>query len=283
MKTKRILVDSIIYIILFIVLLITILPLIYTILGSFKSNMEIMVHPEALFPLEWTMDNYKEIATSRTMNIPRMFMNSLYYTIVCTLICLAMAAVTGYVFARADFPGSKVIFAIFTATMFISVGGTTVVPMLRIMNFFHLGNSLDGLIIKNLFGIGIVRIYLVRGFVRQLPKEMDEAAVIDGCGFIGTFVKIILPNLKPIIATLAILCFKGFWNEYYLPTIFTVSRPEQQTLMVGLQRLKDTGGAAANWNLMLTGATISMFPILVVYAICNKYFVDGITAGAVKG
>ena len=283
MKKKKFFVDFIIYVLLITVLLITLFPLIFTIAGSFKTNMELMIHPEKILPMEPTLNNYKEIFTSKSMNIPRMFMNSVYYTLTCMVITLSISSVTGYVFARDDFPGSKIVLTAFTSTIFISVSGITIYPIFRILNLFNLASSLNGLILKHVFSVGVVNIHLVKGFVKQLPKELDEAAQIDGCGFMSTFTKVILPNLKPIIATLSILSFKRYWNEYYMPTLFTISRPEQQTLMVGLQRLKTSGDAAGNWNLMLAGATISMLPILVVYAICNKYFVDGITAGAVKG
>lgn len=283
MKKKKLLTDILVYIILIVVLLVTLLPLIYTVLGSFKSNMEIMVHPDRFLPLEPTLDNYKEIFTSKKMDFPRMLFYSVYFTLANTAISVGIGTITGYVFARADFPGAKFIFALFTATMFISVSGITIYPMLRIMNAVGLGDTIHGVIVKTFFNVGVVQIYLVRGYVNQLPKELDEAAMIDGCGFISTFTRVILPNLKPIVATLTILAFKANWNEWYLPTLFTASRPEQRTLMVGLQALKNTGDMAASWNLMLAGATFSMLPILIVYAFCNKYFVEGITAGAVKG
>ena len=129
----------------------------------------------------------------------------------------------------------------------------------------------------------IVQIYLVRGFINSLPKALDESAEIDGCGFFGTFVHIIFPMLKPIIATIGILSFQGSWNEYMMPTLFTLTRPEQRTLIVGVMALKSSGEAASSWNLMLAGTTVALIPVLVAYAIGNKYFVKGIASGSVKG
>ena len=113
--------------------------------------------------------------------------------------------------------------------------------------------------------------------------ELDEAAKIDGCGFVGIFAKIIFPLLKPILATIAILTFQGSWNDYLSPLIFTMSKPEQRTLIVGIVQLKSTGEAAASWNLMLAGTTIALIPVLIAYIFANRYFVEGIAAGAVKG
>lgn len=284
MKKKRVLTNIITYVFLIALTFLVLLPIIYVIAGSFKTNMEIMSHPEKLLPTEPTWDNYKMAMTARTFNIPKMLWNSIYYTASCVFITLTMSVMTGYVFARGgDFPGSKLIFAAFSATMFISVGGITIYPIFRVLNLINLGSSLNGLIFMKVFAVGVVNIYLVRSFIWQLPKELDEAAQIDGCGFMGTFFRVILPLLKPIVATLTILSFRRYWNDYYMPTLFTVSRPDQQTLIVGMSKLKNLEGAASNWNIMLAGATITLIPILVVYAICNKYFVDGITAGAVKG
>ena len=124
---------------------------------------------------------------------------------------------------------------------------------------------------------------MVRSFVQAIPKEIDEAAKIDGCGFAGIFFRIILPLLKPVMATLGILSFSATWNEYLMPTIFTLGNPSQRTLIAGVVALKSTGQAASSWNLMLAGSAISLIPVLIAYAFGNRYFVSGLAAGAVKG
>ena len=101
--------------------------------------------------------------------------------------------------------------------------------------------------------------------------------------FFGIFFHIIAPLLKPILATISILAFNSSWNEYLMPTLFTLSNRQQRTLIVGIMSLKNSGQAAANWNLMLAGATVAMLPILIVYLFANRYFVEGLTAGALKG
>lgn len=253
-------------------------------MASFKTNAEIMTHPEALLPLEPTLDNYKIAMTTGNFNIPRMFWNSTYYTLLSVLITITISSLTGYVFARGgNFPGSKFIFAMFSSLMFINMGSITIYAVFKVLDIVHLSDSIWGLIVMKVFGIGVVNIYLVRSYIRTLPIELDEAAKIDGCGFVSIFFKIIGPLLKPVLATISILAFNGSWNDYIMPTLFTISTPHQRPLIVGIMALKNSGNAASNWNLMLAGATVALIPILVAYGVGNKYFVEGLAAGAVKG
>ena len=284
MKRAEFIKKTIIYIFLCAVLFVTILPVIYTVFASFKTNSEIMTHPETLFPLEPTLNNYKAALTTGSFNIPLMFWNSTYYTVLTVIITITISSLSGYVFARGgNFPGSKVIFTVFSSLMFINMGSITIYAVFKVLDIVHLSDSLWGLIVMKVFGIGSVNIYLVRSYIRTLPYSLDEAAKIDGCSFIGIFFKIIGPLLKPIIATISILAFNSSWNDYLMPTLFTISRPEQRPLIVGIMALKNSGNAASNWNLMLAGATVALIPILIAYAFGNKYFVEGLASGAVKG
>ncbi len=272
-----------IYTFLTLVLIITVTPIIYTVSASFKTNSEILAHPENLFPIKPTLDNYRQAWTSDVFNVKRMFFNSCWYTAICVIVALLNSSMGGYVFARADFYGKKVFFVILSSLMFIGLGSIVVYPLFEILRIFGLHKSLWGLVVVKIFGIATVNIYLIKSYVATLPKELDEAAEIDGCGFVSIFFRIILPLLKPILATIGILSFNGSWNEYLMPTIFTMGRVEQRTLIVGVVTLKSSGEAAASWNLMLAGTTITLIPVLVAYAFGNKYFVSGLAAGAVKG
>lgn len=283
MKSRKRVADLFTYAFLVLVLAFVVIPLIYTIAGSFKSNMEIMTHPEKILPIEPTLDNYVQAMSNPRFNIPQLFWNSTWYTVLSMVITLTISTMTGYVFARAEFPGKKVVFAVFSSLMFISIGSITIYPVFEVLDLFGLSTSLWGLIVMKFFSVGIVNIYMVRSYIWTLPKALDEAAAIDGCGFIGTFVRIICPLLKPVLATVSILSFKGAWNDYLMPTLFTMSTPDQRTLMSAIVALKNSGSAASNWNLMLAGATVGLIPVLIVYALFNKHFVDGIAAGAVKG
>ena len=283
MKKNNLIITAVFYVILLLVLVICLFPVLYTVLASFKTNSEILAQPEKIFPSVWSLENYKLAFSSSGFNVGRMLFNSTYYTIICMCFAVLASSMCAYVFERGDFFGKKTIFAVFSALMFISLGSITVYPLFDILNIIHLNRSLWGLIVIKMLGIPIVNIYLVKSYIKTLPKEIDEAAMIDGCSFIGIFFRIIAPLLKPIVATVAILSFQGSWNEYLMPTIFTIANPSQRTLMVGVVALKNSGDAAASWNLMLAGSTVALIPVLIAYAFFNRFFVSGLTAGAVKG
>jgi ABC-type glycerol-3-phosphate transport system permease component len=124
---------------------------------------------------------------------------------------------------------------------------------------------------------------LTMGFVKSIPKELDEAATIDGSSIYGVFFKIILPLIKPIMAVVALFSFRHAWNDYITTLVMSISLPRLRTLTVAVVQLKYSANAAAEWHIMLAGASIAIVPILVVYALCHKQFIGGLTAGAVKG
>ncbi len=283
MKIKKRIINIFLYMILVAVLIAVALPLVYTVASSFKTNAEILVNPERIFSAHPTFDNYRAAWTSPDFNVGRLLWNSTWYTILNVLITVSASCMCGYVFARGRFPLKKVIFTCFTALMFIKTGGIGIYATFQLLNLVHLRQSLWALLTVHLFGIPIVNIYLVKGYISSLPSALDEAAKIDGCGFFRTFLHIILPLLKPIVATVSILAFQNSWNDYIMPTIFTITRPEQRTFMVGLMALKNSSGAATSWNLMLAGAVITMLPVTIAYAFGNRYFVKGLAEGAVKG
>lgn len=280
---KRTIPKIIAYLFLVLILVVTVFPLVYTIMASFKTNSEIMTANNTLFPKEFTFENYKIAWSSKDFNVPRLVWNSTYFALVTMALQLITTSMSGYVFARGHFTGQKVVFGIITALMFVNLGSATTVPLLKIVKGMHLNGSLHGLVLVRAFGINVTGIYLVRGFVQSLPRELDEAAAIDGCGFFKTFTSIILPLLKPVLATIGLLAFQSSWNETLMPMIFTMSNPTQRTLSAGLYALKNVGESASQWNLMMAGSVISILPVLVVYAVGNKYFISGIASGAVKG
>lgn len=283
MKKKNINGKIIAHAILIFFLIITVFPLFYTMSASFKTNVEILSNPASLLPIDPTIDNYIKVLNSDVFDFKNMLLNSIYYTVVCVAATLLSSCMGGYVFARGEFVGKKFWFYAFTMLMFFSLGSVTVYPMLDILNILHIPKSLYGLTFIKIFGVNIVNIYLVRGYVTALPKEIEESAEIDGCSFIGIFFRIIAPLLKPLMATIGILAFQGSWNDYLMPMIFTLGNPKQRPLIVGLVALSKSGETAANWNLILAGTVLSLLPVLVAYSIGNKYFVSGLTAGAVKG
>ncbi len=260
--------------------IITVYPILFVILGSFKTTPEIMLGGLNPLPESLYFDNYKQ--AWEMANFKAYTFNSVYYSFFVVIFTIISSTMGGYVYSRGEFTGKKIVFAILTSTMFVALGSASLYPTLKIAQIFGLNSSIWGVIIVHAFGVNMANVYLVKGFVNTIPNAVFEAARIDGCGFIGCFFYIAFPLLKPMIATLAILSFKAAWNEYLLPMVFTLSNPSQAPLAVGLANLKNTSGAAANWGIIFAGATLCTIPVLVVYLMFNKFFVEGITAGAVK-
>lgn len=274
---------SIMYIVLIIALMVVFFPVVYMVFGSFKTNMEIMLGGSSLLPETWSLENYKLILNSENFNAVRLSWNSIWYTSVSVLFMTLNSCVGGYVFARGHFKGQKFWFGTFSMLMFVNFGSAVIIPQMNIVSSLGLMGSLWGLVFVNFFGINVVNFYLVRGFISGLPKELDEAATIDGCGFLGTFVYVIAPLLKPVVATIAMLGFQGTWNAYLMPMLYTMTNPSRGTLVSALFALRTSGNAAANWNIMLAGSVIASVPVIVIYILGNKHFMNNLTAGAVKG
>lgn len=255
-------------------------PFMYAFFGSFKGMTEILTSGKML-PEEFNFDSY--IKAWKIAKFSRYTWNSIWYSGMVVIAALITSTMGGYVFGRADFKGIKVIFAIFTSLMFITLGTSSMYPRIQILKALGLNDTLWGLVVMQFFGVHITNIFLVRGFVNSLPRALDEAAEIDGCNFIQTFLFVILPLLKPIIATIGIFAFTNSWNDYLMPMVVTLSNPAQRPLSVGLIALKSSADAATAWNLILAGAMISAIPMVLVFLFFSKFFIKGLVSGAVKG
>ncbi len=269
------------YTVLILCCLISLFPIFYAIMGSFKSNMDFITGVGGVLPASWHPENYAK--AWQNANFARYTLNSIQVTLCAIIGSVVLTSMAGYVFARGEFPGKKLIMGMFLSTMFLATGAITIFPIFSLAKTLHLNTSLSGLTLIYVFTINVANIYLVMGYVKGLPKELDEAARIDGCGFFGTFTHVILPLCKPILATVALLTFKTVWNDYLMPMVFTLSNEDLKTLTVGVVSLKSSGGGAGAYDMMLAGTAISLIPMVVFYAFTSKFFVSGITAGAVKG
>jgi ABC-type sugar transport system, permease component len=258
-----------------------IFPIFYTFMGSFKSNQELLTSGSTIIPHKFVLDNYKQAWS--LANFERYTFNSLHMSSFIVLGTIITSTVSGYCFERGRFPGKNTIFAIIVSSMFVSLGSLTLYPTVMIAKWFGINKSLWGVILIRVLGMNVTNLFITRTYIRTISPEIDEAAKIDGCSFFGTFVHIIFPLLKPLIATIAILEFRHSWNDYMMPMVFTMSKPNRMPLVVGVVSLKSSGEAASSWNLMLAGTAISMIPMILVYMAFNRYFIAGMTAGAVKG
>ncbi len=278
-KIKKLAGGTVKWIFLGIAVIFTMYPIIYTILGSLKTNAELTQGGNFL-PSEWHFENYYRAFMEA--DFLRYTGNSVFVSMSVTLLAVVTCSLAGFILARRDFAGKKVLLALYMSMMFVSLGSITLYPIYEIMRKLHLHKNVIALIIA-LTGGQATNVFLVMGFTKAIPRELDEAAIIDGCSIYQVYYKVILPLTKPILAVVALFSFRNAWNDYITGLIMTITTPKLKTLTVAVVQLKYSVNAAAEWHIMLAGASIAIIPILIVYMFANKQFIAGLTAGAVKG
>lgn len=280
-STKTKIIRALIWSFMVLVAVITIFPVLYVVFGSFKQNAELLVGGSNIFPVKWIFTNY--IEAWKQANFATYTLNSVFLALGVMIVSLINSTMAGYVFSRRSFRGKELLYNLFVMFMFINVGSISLRPLFELAVKLHMNKNLLTVIFISAGCGQATYIFLCRGFVNSIPKELDEAAKIDGCGFFTIYRQVILPMLKPVMATVALLSFRQGWNEYIMPLVFTMSNEKLRPLTVGVNMLKNMGDGTAAWNIMFAGATISIVPMLVIYCTFSKYFMNGMTAGAVKG
>ncbi len=278
---KSKIVKGIIFIFMLAVAYFTLYPIVYIIMGSFKENAELLRGGTKLIPKKIVFDNY--VQAWQKANFALYTKNSVFISVGVMFLSVTISSMAGYVFARKKFKGKELLYGLFVAFMFVNVGSVSLRPLFELAVKVNMNTSLFSVILISAGAGQATYIFLARGFINAIPKSLDEAAEIDGCTFFQIYYKIIFPLLKPVLATIGLLSFRTGWNEYILPLVFTMSDDKMRPLTVGVVMLKNSGDATAAWNLMFAGATISIIPIILIYIFTSKYFMSGLTAGAVKG
>lgn len=261
------------------VILFTVYPVAYALLGSLKTNKELTLGGHIL-PENWMFSNY--VNAFKNANFGHYTLNSLAVAGIVTVLALVTASMAGYVFARREFPGKRFITSLYLAFMFISLGSVTIYPLYTLFNKLGLTKSLIGMSLV-MTGGQAANVFLINGFIRSVPRELDEAAFIDGCTPFQVFRIMIIPMIRPILAVVLLFSFRTAWNDYLTPLIMTIGNTKLRTLTVAVVQLKYSANAAAEWHIMLAGASIALVPILIIYSFTHKQFIAGLTAGAVKG
>ena len=271
--------NVLLHIILYVFALCVLLPVIFSIFGGLKSNQELLTSSR-LLPLEYTMENYQY--AWETVNFARYTLNSVIITGCVVVGALLTSTMSAYVLSRKMFPGKRVMMTMYMWSMFISLGSATLYPVYRIIVGLNLNDSLFGIIILQI-GAQVANILLVEGYLSGISKEYDEAAMLDGCSFFRIYWNIVLPLIAPVLAIVALLTFKGSWNDYLMPMVLTMGSTDLQPLTVAIVGMKSSGVMATSWSVILAGATISLLPVVIIYMFTNKFFIAGLTLGGVKG
>lgn len=278
-RTK--LINGFIFVILFMLAMLTVYPVIYIILGAFKANNELVSGGLKILPDAFLFDNFKQ--AWEMANFARYTWNSLVLSFGVMVLSVLTAGMAGYVFARKEFKLKRLIYGSLVMFMFVNVGSVSLRPLFELATKLHLNKSLLPVILISTGSSQATYIFLIQGFMNSVPVELDEAAKMDGCSFFRIYVKIILPVIKPAVATVGLLAFRGGWNEYILPLVFTMTNEKMRPLTVGVIALQNAGDGAAAWNILFAGSAISIVPILLIYLLMSRQFMNGTTAGAIKG
>jgi ABC-type glycerol-3-phosphate transport system permease component len=251
-------------------------PFVWMLSASLKDNIEVFAAGLKLIPSNFAWENY--VRAWEDANFGRYLINTVIVTAWTVFIVTLRCATCGYVLGRYRFRGHRIFLGILVATLFVPTG-YTIIPIVQVS--FQLGviNSLSGMILALSGAANVSAILIYAGYFRQLPKELEEAAVVDGAGFLRIFFSIMLPLAMPVTATVALLTFLATWNAFFLPLVFSFSRPELRTVSVGMQAF--VGENAVDWSGMAAAGVISILPVVALFFFLQRFFVEGI-AGAVK-
>ncbi|MFC4619194.1 carbohydrate ABC transporter permease [Camelliibacillus cellulosilyticus] len=263
------------YLIVFIFTVICVYPLILMVLSSFKSNLDIFQHPFAL-PTSFHLETYRQLLGD--MPFFHYFLNSVIVSCASVLMILVFASLAAFYLARFTFKWTGTVFFLFLIGMMIPIK-LGIVPLFLLMKHLHLLDSLWSLIFMYT-AIGMpLSILILTGFFKTLPLELEESARIDGSGNLGILWHVLLPLMRPALGTVMIINFIEAWNDFFFPLIF-IQDEMKKTIPVGMLSL--FGEYSANWSVLFAGLTLSSIPMLVLFFLASRQFMDGMTQGALK-
>lgn len=261
--------------------LVFIYPLAWTLGSSLKTPGDMFIYPPTLFPASPQFSNYAQVM--EVVPFARWFINTVTVVVLATSGTVLSACMVSYSFARFRYRGREMLFLITLATMMLP-GQVTLVP--QFILFFKLGwiDTIKPLWVPHWFGGGAFFIFLMRQFFLSLPRELDEAAIIDGANRLQIFLRILLPLTKPALATMTVISFMAGWSDFLGPLIY-LNTPDKFTLAVGLQYFNAVEGASyePTEHLLMTACVLTILPALLLFFATQKYFVQGIVMSGIKG
>jgi multiple sugar transport system permease protein len=282
-RLKRVAGRTLLYLIAIGAGIIFMIPFVWTVMSSLKTSSELFLYPPTWLPAKPQPQNYAEV-----FNLVPFAMwtgNTLIVALISTFGSVLSAALVGYAFARFRFPGRDLLFMITLSTMMLPVE-VTLIPLYLLFSKIHWLDSFKPLIVPSFFGGGAFLIFLMRQFIMTLPKDLDEAARIDGASYLRIFWQIIMPLSVPALATAAILTFMGNWNEFLQPFLFLNSK-DKYTLAIGIKYFQEVAGQADSMehkeHLLMAASVMMTAPIILLFFVSQRYFVRGIVMSGIKG
>ena len=255
--------------------LLCIFPFLWMVSSSFKNEIDVMEFPIRLIPKTLNKTNYLTVWTKS--NFPSYYKNSIFVTGITLFGSLILSTVAAYGFARLRFRGKKILFAIYLATLMVPVQ-VTLLPKYIYFGQLHLNNTFWALIFPGIFSA--YNVYLMRQYFEPIPKELTEAAEIDGAGHLRTFLQICFPLVKAGFVTMLLFQFTWTWNDYINPLIYC-NTESLLTLTVGLQRFQQS--QSTHYALIMAGCTLALAPLIIVFLFTQKYYIDSFATSGVKG
>ena len=265
------------YFFLIIVALIQLFPLYWLITFSLKSNIEIFGENVIGLPQSWRFENYIEAVTKA--GIMRYFFNSVFYSVITVFIAGLITAMAAYAISRMIWNLKGCVFGFFSIGIMIPAQAA-LLPLFQVLDKLGLKGGYMGLLIPYIAGAIPMSVMILSGFFKGIPKEMEEAAYLDGCGIFRCFFEIMIPIIRPALATASIFSFLGTWNELMLANTF-VDKDIYRTLPVGIMSF--AGQYSTDWGLIGAGMVIATLPTILIYFILSNQVQESLVAGAIKG
>ncbi|MFO7664096.1 MAG: carbohydrate ABC transporter permease [Chloroflexota bacterium] len=265
------------YGVLFLLAAMFIYPFLLAISTSFKTLPEINLNPVGLIPQTFTLQGYERLFS---FNVGRWTINSAIVAIFITLGNVFFASLAGYALARIPFPGSRWAFLAILGTMMIP-GIVLIIPMFIVLRTLGFINSYAGLIVPKV--VTAFGIFLMKQFFESVPKDLEEAARIDGATQFQTFFRVVLPTARPALVALIIFSFQGAWNDFMHPLIVITTNQNLYTLPLGLALLRGGMGQNLLWNSLMAGSMLTTVPMAIIFFIFQRYFIEGISYSGIKG
>ncbi len=279
--------NTVIYFFLFLGMAIILVPFFWMVSTSLKTEDQLFISPPTLVPDPVAFDNYLEAWRQLNRIAPgltffRIIGNTLFITVMAMAAEMMSAAVVAYGFARFRFPGRDFLFFIMLSTMMIPAILTRI-PSFLIWKELGLLNTYDPLTVPAWFAWGPAYVFLLRQFFLTIPREMEDAAIVDGANTVQIFLFIMLPLIRPAFLAIGVLSFQGNWNNFESPLIY-LRTPEMFPLVLVIQFFQESlSKEAPKWHFMMAMSTMMAAPILALFFVAQKYFIEGLTVGAVKG
>lgn len=251
-------------------------PFLWALGSSLKTPNGFFDEGLSFIPKEFDWTNYTNAWDEASFG--QYFFNTVFTTVLTVVLTVVFTGMAGYVLARTRFPGKKLVIGLIGITLFLP-HGYTIIPIFDVVQHIGLLNTLWSIIVVITAGNMVFNTFLFLGYFTTMSKEIEEAARIDGAGFNQVFFRVMFPLAGPIIATVTLFTFISSWNNFFIPLVFTLGRPDLRTLAVGMYAF--IGNNSTNWTYLCAGSIITLAPIMLVFIFLQRFFIEGI-AGAVK-